>query len=896
MKKRILSFLCVFCLICTMLPTVAAAWSAPTLSVEASLEGSQIKTTVKLGPHDIGAINFTLNYDSSKLTLSEAKGQNFLNGALIGTTMPGKITPVWYNVAGTNSSTEIPILTATFDVIAGQSGNVDFTIDTISITDKSGDNEVTSPGPGSNLATSITIPKAPISDVSAITAKVDAPEKGTALDTTVDLSGATAYTGTVEWFEGAGTSGSSASGTAAAGQVYTAKITLTANSGESFANSLDGNTTGDGYQIKRTSEATLELTKTFPATADKDPASITTPPAATTLTYNGSAQNLVTAGSGVTGGTLKYRLGESGLWNTDIPKATNAGDYTVYYMVKGDADHSDIAPVAIPVTITKKSITPTVTVTGSYTYNDGNPIIPAFTVEDSGTGLAATDYIAEFTNNINAGTGTITVKEAANGNYTFAQVQQTFTIGQESHGNETASGSARHGAEGTVDLRSYIVPGGTATYAFKTDSDSVLDGVPSLDGGVLKFKFVDNSSKVGKSATATINVTSTNYTNYAITVTLDVTDKVTPTVTAPTANTLTYNGTEQVLINAGSTTGGELQYSLTSGSGYSTGLPKAKDADSYNVYYKVVGDAEYADVAENYITVTIDKKAATVAPKSFTITKGSAIPTFELAYTGLVGSDTLTPSETPAFTCYESDGITPVSASTPAGTYTITWTNESSATFTGANNYHLTKTATATLTIKNKKPSGGSGSGSGSGGGSSLPIKPVDDAYSQPAGCVSDTIGEVNVSGAYQFRLTSTNGSTPVVTLSGTAFHGVFASQEGNDYFYKVYADGQPGQTCIVTVNGTTVARLTIVSASSSGVISDTTAPFTVPQGGAYQFRLTADTKPTMTAGSPSFTVAYVGNEGKDWFFKVYAVGQPGDGCGFYINGAPVPVAVAHIS
>lgn len=24
--------------------------------------------------------------------------------------------------------------------------------------------------------------------------------------------------------------------------------------------------------------------------------------------------------------------------------------------------------------------------------------------------------------------------------------------------------------------------------------------------------------------------------------------------------------------------------------------------------------------------------------------------------------------------------------------------------------------------------------------------------------------------------------------------------------------------------------------------------------------------------------------------------GKPGDGCGFYINGAPVPVAVAHIS
>ena len=367
---------------------------------------------------------------------------------------------------------------------------------------------------------------------------------------------------------------------------------------------------------------------------------------------------------------------------------------------------------------------------------------------------------------------------------------------------------------------------------------------------------------------------------------------------APIAKTdLVYNGGAQELVTAGEGSGGTMQYSLDS-SIWSENIPKGTDAKNYTVYYKVKGDAGHSDSAVANFTVSIDKKPATVAPKSFTITKGDAIPTFELTYTGLVSGDTLTPSATPTFTCVESDGSTPVNTSTPAGTYIITWTNESSTTFTGANNYNLTATETATLTIKNKKPSGGSGSSSGGsfGGGYRLPMKPADDTFSQPAGCVSDTIGDVNVSGAYQFRLTSTNGSTPVVTLSDTAFHGVFASQEGNDYFYKVYADGQPGQTCIVTVNGTTVARLTIVSASGSGVISDTTAPFTVPQGGAYQFRLTADTKPTMTAGSPSFTVAYVGNEGKDWFFKVYAVGNPGDGCGFYINGAPVPVAVAHIS
>ena len=168
-------------------------------------------------------------------------------------------------------------------------------------------------------------------------------------------------------------------------------------------------------------------------------------------------------------------------------------------------------------------------------------------------------------------------------------------------------------------------------------------------------------------------------------------------------------------------------------------------------------------------------------------------------------------------------------------------------------------------------------------------------SFTQPAGCVSDTVGAVDVSGAYQFRFTSTNGTPPAVELDSPNFRAVLVSQEGNDYFYKVYAVGQPGQQCTVTVNGTTVAQLT-ASAGYGGVISDTTAPFSVAAGGSYQFRLTADTQPAMTTGSPSFTVESVGNEGRNWFFKVYAVGKPGAGCGFYVNGAPVPVAVAHTS
>ena len=65
--------------------------------------------------------------------------------------------------------------------------------------------------------------------------------------------------------------------------------------------------------------------------------------------------------------------------------------------------------------------------------------------------------------------------------------------------------------------------------------------------------------------------------------------RATPTVTAPTANTLTYNGNEQELVTAGDTDFGKVLYSLD-GTNYSEDIPKATDAGTYTVYYKVDTD------------------------------------------------------------------------------------------------------------------------------------------------------------------------------------------------------------------------------------------------------------------------------------------------------------------
>lgn len=82
-----------------------------------------------------------------------------------------------------------------------------------------------------------------------------------------------------------------------------------------------------------------------------------TAPTAKTLTYNGNAQELLNAGTSIDG-TISYS-DDNENWGSSVPQGTNAGDYTVYWKLTGDANHNDVASTAISVSIAK--VTPTVT-------------------------------------------------------------------------------------------------------------------------------------------------------------------------------------------------------------------------------------------------------------------------------------------------------------------------------------------------------------------------------------------------------------------------------------------------------------------------------------------------------------------------------------------------------
>ena len=502
-----------------------------------------------------------------------------------------------------------------------------------------------------------------------------------------------------------------------------------------------------GYTVKFNGSGYTDVT-VFSGTITVTPRTVTvTGIAAQSRPYNGgTAAALDFSGASITGKLEGDALSvtASGVFETKNAGESRTVSLTGLTLTGGAKDNYTLDAAnsqrTASAAITPKEVTVTADNCKVSKVYDGTNRAGAFIGTPQLTGVLSGDSVtsgaapAAYTD-VNVGGQTsvevrITLAGTDMGNYRLAGGTLTVPceITPAPHGGETASGSAKYGESGTVDLSGLIVSGGTASIQSKTDGSSVLNGEPELSGGTLRFAFADDSAKAGETAEVVVQVVSGNYKPYTVTVTLTVSSRSVPVVTAPRANALTYSGAEQTLITAGTTTGGELLYSLTSGGNYTAALPTAKNAGEYTVYYKVSGDGAYAGVPENHVTVTIARKAAAVAPKSVSISAGSAVPAFELAFTGLVNGEKLTPSEKPAFVCYES-GTKAVSSSTPAGTYSIVWTNRG-MTFSGEENYDLTRTETGVLTVTAK--SGGSvggGGGSSSGGGSvSVPTVPTTPA------------------------------------------------------------------------------------------------------------------------------------------------------------------------
>ena len=884
MKKKIISCLLTLVMVLSMLPVSAfAASKVLALTVTADKAsasvGETINYTVKVNAetaNKIASIMFTLDIPDG-LAYVEGSGKVDSNFAATAgadadydyTEKERLITAA--TVQGFKDLTNLTMLTFSCTVKEGTVGAQTMNLKEVEVTNASYD---LYPTEEYNITpATVTITKAPITSV---TAKVDAPQKGKALDTTVDIGTATGYTSKVEWYRGNTATGTAMTGPAAANQVYTAKITLTASSGESFAK---GVTTPTGYTKVSANETTIVLTKTFPATAEKTLTGITikTCPHTTytageqfnkagmvitaayddgstkdvqptyfqftpvdsltvndkevTITYTEgnvtqiAKQKITVNPKALTANMVQPIASQPYTGSAIEPTVTvNVGkktltagtDYTVTYK-----DNTNVGTAKVIVTgkgnytgsveakfnITAKALTASmVRDIAAQTYT-GSPIVPELTVKDGETALSKdTDYTVKYQNNLNAGTATVTL--TGKGNYSDS-VSKTFTIEQKDVTAQRATKDIQVVVDkGTFDAPTFDDVTGTLTYSY--------DGATSYDYdaivGKLKMLQLGATGDIGYTYTANGNYTGT------ITGTLHFTVVNLPAATittAPAAKTgLTFNGTEQVLVNAGSgiTTGCTLQYRLDGGS-YNAELPKATNAGSYTVYYKVKGNnTTHSDSSEQSFTVTIAPKTVTAAvsvePTSYTYTGEAIVPT----------------------TVTVKDGTTVI----PASEYTVTYgnnTNAGKATVTvkdqDGGNYVVSGTATFTITKAEL-----------SGVTVSLKGWTYGDTAKTPT--VSGNLGGGNVTYQYKADNASTYTST-VPTNAGTYTVKATVAESAN---YKA-----------ATATGSfTIAPKTVTNAAVT--LSQTSYAYT---GRAFQPSVTVKDGTTVIPAS-EYTVAYTDN------------------------------------
>jgi hypothetical protein len=168
----------------------------------------------------------------------------------------------------------------------------------------------------------------------------------------------------------------------------------------------------------------------------------------------------------------------------------------------------------------------------------------------------------------------------------------------------------------------------------------------------------------------------------------------------------------------------------------------------------------------------------------------------------------------------------------------------------------------------------------------------------------SDTTGNVNLKQGYTYCIKITSFKVkgvivkPVFSFSvKNVLKEVSMKQLGSSFYYKFKAVGKVGQAADIYTSASGVkkvkqCRITVVSATKpqpvikvGKVICDTSGEFGVQQDGSYLFRLTASDgfAPIFTLGTKDiFALEFVRKSGNDFYYKITAIGKPGQAVGVY--------------
>ena len=523
----------------------------------------------------------------------------------------------------------------------------------------------------------------------------DALSKSTISGTMKDPNTGDAVTGTFAWTDGTIKPGANDS--------YKAEWTFTPAAGyEKYATA--------------TGTVTIKVNKATPT--------FNAPTAQENLTYTGQEQALIIAGSVTSGGTMQYSLTENGTYSQDIPTGTDAGAYTVWYRVIGDANHNDTAPASVPVRIGKKPLTITGVTAASKTY-DGttNADITSVTF-DNVTLNRGTDYTvtANF-NDAGAGNGknvtaTVTLIGPAAKNYALEQSSFTTT------GSITKAAAPGSGLRPAVTVindlaKTYEMvlsndylpklssPCEYGNVSYSLGDTYLLGGYKDVvqaevveENGQYKLKLTVPAvdyNRVSSVGTLRLNVSSDNYQDFPLDIGVKAKNKDVPVPDGPiSASDITYGQALNDSKIAGKMKAGgkaiDGTFTWTNG----TFKPAAGDYPASWTFTPAKGYEEYA-TATGTATVTVNPKAVTVRITPNGGTYGETITPATVTANDVVGEDA--PKITLTYTGTANDG-TEYNSTTPptkAGTYTI------KASTTNANYTLDANTATAEFSVAKRR-------------------------------------------------------------------------------------------------------------------------------------------------------------------------------------------------
>ncbi len=481
------------------------------------------------------------------------------------------------------------------------------------------------------------------------------------------------------------------------------------------------------------------------------------------LSYTGEAQNLIQAGKineeKSKDGKLKYSL-DNKVFVTDIPQGTKAQVYTIYYKVEDDPNYTPSDTASLKVTINPKEIAlsaENITLeTDSYIY-DGSAKKPGVTVNAGEITIPAEEYTVSYTDNIDAGTATVTITDKEGGNYMIGTASKTFKIISSASSltnaptgkNLTYNGSAQEllNKDGKTST-------GTLVYSLSQDESTFISTIPTGTDAktytvYYRVKGDDNhtDSKIDSVKVTiaprevnAISLSKSSYTYTGVEIKADVT---------VTWNKITVPGSEYTV-----------SYSNNKNVGTATVTVKDKEGGNFTV--------------SGSKTFTISKAPLTISANSFEIFEGDKIPEFTVKYDGFVNKETeAVLTAKPVLSCNATTTSKP-------GDYTI------SVGGSKASNYNITHKSGKLTIIAMKFVSGGESS------------KDEDDAATYQ---IISTGNEV--------------GTTPTVAITDDKeVGGAFAIPETVTYHNRIFTVTEIGESTFE--NNTYLTNVTIPSSITS--------------------------------------------------------------------------------